>query len=365
MTILARVSTMKAKRISAGLIHGWLLYLLAGTFCWGQAAGIPLAAAKPVPVTSAPSKGAHSPQAGAVETRTIAPDSPVITISGLCDDSARNTPVIPACVTIITRAEFEKIVAAIQPNMSARARREFATRYAEVLVLSRKAEQARLDKGTSYEEQMKMARIEILSQEITRAIQAQASQVSDQDIVDYFRQNGSSFEQAEVDRIYVPRNQDPTSPTDKSLSEGNVRSQSSDSYSKELADKLHARAIAGEDFDKLQADAYKMAGIKTATSSNMGKIRRISLPPDQASIMDLAPGQVSSVIASTNGYFIYKIRTKEMLSLDQAREEIKATLRSQRIQEETRAIQESATPTLNEAYFYRPRESQAVTTAAK
>src|ERR1700685_4078002 len=152
--------------------------------------------------------------------------------------------------------------------MSARARREFATRYAEVLVLSRKAEQARLDKGTSYEEQMKMARIEILSQEITRAIQAQASQVSDQDIVDYFRQNGSSFEQAEVDRIYVPRNQDPTSPTDKSLSEGNVRSQSSDSYSKELADKLHARAIAGEDFDKLQADAYKMAGIKTATSSN-------------------------------------------------------------------------------------------------
>ena len=355
---------MKAKRISAGLIHCWLLCLLAGTFCWGQAAGIPLTAATPVPVTGAPSKDAHSSQAGAVEARTIAPDSPVITISGLCDDSARNTAVSSACETIITRAEFEKMVAAVQPNMSARARREFASRYADALVLARQAEEAGLDKGTSYEEQMKVARIQILSDEMTRAIQAQASQVSDKDIIDYFRHNGSSFEQAEVDRIYVPRNQGPTSPANKSFSEGKVRSQSAD-YSKELADELHARAIVGEDFDKLQADAYKMAGIKAAASSSMGKIRRISLPPDQASVMDLAPGEVSSVIASTNGYFIFKIRTKEMLSLDQAREEIKATLRSQRIQEETQAIQESATPTLNEAYFYRPRGSQAVTTAAK
>jgi hypothetical protein len=355
---------MKAKRISAGLIQGCFLCLLAGTFCWGQAAGIPVAVTKPVPVTSAPSKEAHSPQAGGVETGTISPDSPVITISGLCEESERSTAVIPVCETIITRAEFEKIVAAIQPNMSARARREFATRYADALVLARKAEQAGLDKGTSYEEQMKVSRIQILSQEMTRAIQAQASQVSDQDIVNYFRQNGSSFELAEVDRVYVPRNQDPTSPTDQSLSGGKVRSQSSD-YSKELADKLHARAIAGEDFDKLQADAYEIAGIKTAASSNMGKIRRISLPPDQVAIMDLAPGEVSSVIASTNGYFIYKIRTKEMLSLDQAREEIKATLCAQRIQEQTQAIHESATPTLKGAYFYRPRGSQAVTTAAK
>jgi parvulin-like peptidyl-prolyl isomerase len=134
---------------------------------------------------------------------------------------------------------------------------------------------------------------------------------------------------------------------------------------KDLADKLRARAIAGEDFNKLQADAYRVAGIKSITTTDLGKIRRISLPPDQASVMDLKPGQVSQVITSSNGYFIYKAKVKETLSLDQARDEIKGVLRSQRIQDETRLIEDAATSTLNQVYFYSPRAPQGVAKAAK
>jgi hypothetical protein len=58
---------------------------------------------------------------------------------------------------------------------------------------------------------------------------------------------------------------------------------------------------------------------------------------------------------------IYRVKTKDTLSLDQAREEIKATLRSQRMQDEMRDIQDSATPALDESYFSRRRQTMMAT----
>ena len=67
--------------------------------------------------------------------------------------------------------------------------------------------------------------------------------------------------------------------------------------------------------------------------------------------MDLRSNEVSSVIADANGYSIYKVKTKEKLSLDQASEEIIGILRSLRLQERIRELQDSATPVFDETYF--------------
>ena len=48
---------------------------------------------------------------------------------------------------------------------------------------------------------------------------------------------------------------------------------------------------------------------------------------------------------------MYKVGEKDTLPLDKAREEIFATLQSQRMQDAMQAIQHSATPELNEKYF--------------
>jgi hypothetical protein len=122
---------------------------------------------------------------------------------------------------------------------------------------------------------------------------------------------------------------------------------------KEEADNLRARAVVGEEFTKLQADAYQVAGINSAVPNTSMRIRRTSLPPNQVSVMDFKPGEVSPVFVDPNGYFIYRVKTKDTLPMDQAREEIKATLRAQRMQDEMHGIQDSATPTLDESYFAR------------
>ena len=67
--------------------------------------------------------------------------------------------------------------------------------------------------------------------------------------------------------------------------------------------------------------------------------------------MDLKPGETSPLIATPNGYLIYKVGEKDILPFDKVHDEIVSTLRSQRIQEAMQAIQHSATPELNEKYF--------------
>jgi PPIC-type PPIASE domain len=333
-----------------------MVCFLIGSLFWGQIAFSQSKSAVGQPADSAAGLSATaSDQTWQAKASNTPPDAPVITIDGLCDDTRANKTTATNCKTVITRAQFERVIDAVQPGMPKRARQEFALDYVDFLMMAKKAEQMGLDNGTSYEEQMKLARIQVLSRDLKKVIQEKASQISEKDIEDYYHDNAARFEKAEVERIYVPKAQQVPLPSSKMLSDADKQkcSQESEQTMKEEADSLRARAVAGEEFSKLQADSYQAAGIRSAAPATSMVIRRVSLPPNQVLVMDLKPGEVSSVLADPNGFDIYKVKTKDTLSLDQVREEIKATLRSQRIQDEMRGIQDSATPTLDESYFAR------------
>lgn len=325
-----------------------LVSVLLGTIAWGQAATPAPASAGQKPATTA------APVAAPVKNPPpeVSPEATVITIKGLCSNPAPDKA-DAACVTTITRMEFEKITDAVQPSMPARSRRSFADRYAHSLVMAKKAQDMGLDKGASFDQRMRLARVQILAQELGKALQDQAAQMSDKDIEDYYHANQAKFEEVDVDRIYVPKNQTPPE-TEKAPSEADEQKfqQQSEKAMKEEADKLHARAIAGDDFVKLQEQAFDVAGIKTgAPNTQMGKVRRSVLAQNQVSIMDLKVGDISGVLSDANGFYIYKLKARSVVPLDQARDEIKATLRSQRMQDAMTAVQQSATLTFDDNYF--------------
>jgi hypothetical protein len=114
---------------------------------------------------------------------------------------------------------------------------------------------------------------------------------------------------------------------------------------------MHARLLA-KSSKKLQADAFRFAGIESIPPITSMIVRRTSLP-DQIFIMDLKPGEISSVLLDPNGYVIYRLSLKNTIPLDQAREEIKSTLRSQHMQDGIHRILDSKAPTLDESYFAR------------
>ena len=337
------------------------LVCLLATLAWSQAASPGPGGTQATP-NAKPSltQRAAPNEAPTASNAEVPPDAAVITIQGLCASPAEEKAHAADCKTVITRSQFEAMVDALRPNMPKQVRRQFANSYASALVMSHRAEEIGLDKGPEFDERMRLQRIQVLSQELNKALQDKASQISDQQIQDYYHANPDKFVQVDVDRIYVPKTKRSASEAaakdddddKKPAAAGQKSTEESGQAMKEEADKLRARAVAGADFAKLQAEAFEAAGIKSNPPNvSLGKLRQAALPASHGSIMQLKAGQVSPVIADQSGYFIYKVKSVDTLPLDQAKEEIKGTLRSQRLQEEMHSLQESATSTLNEAYF--------------
>jgi parvulin-like peptidyl-prolyl isomerase len=123
-----------------------------------------------------------------------------------------------------------------------------------------------------------------------------------------------------------------------------------------LADSLRDRAAKGEDFAKLQKEAFEAAGMKSeAPSINLPKVRRTGLPPAQSAVFELKPGEVSQVISDNGGHYIYKVVSRDELPLDdQIRTEIHNTLRSQNMKDMMQKYNDSYHADTNEAYFGPP-----------
>ena len=241
--------------------------------------------------------------------------------------------------------------------MSLQVRRQLATAYPRLVLMAHEAQKRGLDKQPRFQEMMAFARLQILSQQLNRALQEQASQVPEKEIEQYYHDNPAGFEQATLQRILVPRNKQIEVPKDdrkdtKKEDTSPAQQKAAEEAMIAEANKLRARATGGEDFEKLQKEAFEFAGLKAnPPSSNIGKVRRTTLPPSQASAMDLKSGEVSQVITDPSGHYIYKMVSREVQPLEQVKDEIRNTLQNQKMRDTMQSIQQSATPELNDAYF--------------
>jgi len=291
-------------------------------------------AASPQDAESDEAKPASAPD-------SIGMNEAVLTIKGFCPEQKNAGQ---PCETVITRGEFEKMTAAIRPNLSASVKQQFANLYPRLLVMSKKAEEMGLDKGAPYEQMIAFSRMQILTQALTRKLQQDAAEVSEQEIADYYDKNAASFEEYTLERLVVPLRSQGDLSTVKPTSQQEFD---------DLAKTLRERAAAGEDFAKLQQAAYDAAGMKVASSNtSMGKVGRSTLPAEQAAIVaDLKIGEVSRVITDSGGHYIYKLQGKDRQPLEQAKVEIRHTLESQHATRVLDQVQGSYTTETNSAYF--------------
>jgi hypothetical protein len=346
-----------------------LVCLLLAGLAYGQAAQ-----SAPPPAATSPGAGAKAEQSASAAADKapevkVGPDDTVLTLKGFCADATQQGD---ACKTAITRAQFEKLAESLQPGMSPAIRRQLATAYSRMLRMSTVAEKRGLDKAPKFDEMLYFARMQILSQELSRALQEDAGKVTDGDIDDYYKKNEASYEQATFARIFVPRAKQivnpvvkpkvgaktaakagakatPTTSTNQPPTE--AQKKASEEAMTKLASGLRARAAKGEDPDKLQKEAYVAAGLPgNAPSTKMEKVRRTTLPANHQAVMDLKPGDVSEVISDPNsGHYIYKLVSKETLSVDTVKTEIRSTISNQRYRDSMQGFQGNVD--LNDAYF--------------
>lgn len=296
------------------------------------------------------------------DNSAIPPDAPVITINGSCEEK---TSAGSDCKTVITREQFEEILKSVQPNMPKAAQRQFATRYVNIVLLSQKAHELGLDKGSGFDEQMYLARLQITARLAGEQLQKDAGKVSDQEIADYYAAHGSDFRTISYQRIYVPK-QKSTEPSAEKPNdpEAQKKREASEAEMKEEADKLRARAAAGEDFMKLQQEAYDVANLKLeANSDNMKvpKVRKSALSPTDQAIFDLKKDDVSQVLNDPQGYMIYKIEDFQDVPLADVREEVSRALAGEKTRKAMESFQKTATSdtTYDPAYFATPAPAAA------
>ncbi len=282
----------------------------------------------------------------------VGPDDVVITMNGFCAHPAQAGK---ACQTVITRAQFEKLTEALQPGMPLSLRLKVANSYASNLKMSAAAEKRGLDKTPAFEEELRFARMQLLAQDLSRALQVDANNVTDADLEDYYKKNEASYEQATVARIFVPRAKQivPAHKDDASPPTEAQQKAAEEAMTKVAAD-LRARAVNGEDPDKLQIEAYTEAGFpRTTPNTKMEKVRRATLPPRHETVFDLKPGEVSEVFSDPAGaHFIYKMISKQTLTLEDVKTEIRTAISNQRYRDSMKAFQGDVV--FSDAYFNPP-----------
>jgi parvulin-like peptidyl-prolyl isomerase len=128
---------------------------------------------------------------------------------------------------------------------------------------------------------------------------------------------------------------------------------------------MHERAAAGEDPEKLEAEAYSTLKIITpAPNTNLGAKRPGAIDARyEKQISALTPGQVTEVLEDPQGFVIYKVDSKRTIPVDTVRKDIENLLQRQRFEEKMKQLLGSVKADFNEIYFGAGQQPPATTPA--
>src|SRR5437016_3740946 len=286
----------------------------------------------------------------------VPPDTPVVTLNGVCDHSQIHGT--KGCKTVITRRQMDSIIDLLAPGTPPDARPQFAIKYARLLAASGVARREHLEKNpvvaNELEAQLKLARMQVLANTLYHQMQEQADNVPMSEIQKYYADHQADFDQGEVWRLYVPR-----------LIAGASGQPLDASAIKAKADELRERAAAGEDFDQLQREAYKNLEINVAPPlTKLNMVRRTSLPQDEAKVFDLNVGELSPVLESGGALVILKLASKQSIPVESAGPEIKSILQRDHLQRELQSAANNVKAQFNLTYLGMPSAPELFTPSA-
>ncbi len=271
----------------------------------------------------------------------IPPDAPVITVQGVCP----GTP--PAakhenCSATFTRAQFDKLTDALEPNLPPSLRSRLADNLVQFFIMSEAARSQGLENDPATQELLRYQRMAVLTNALNQRLQRSTREVKAAAIDQYYREHTQDFEQVKLRRLYIPKTPPPPA---KRLS---------DAERTKLAADMRKRLVAGEDFDTLQKAIYSTIGLTNPPPTNMGPQRRGFLPEEQQDAVFAAKiGEITPVLSDTLGEYVYKVEAHETLPLESVRADINRTLQDRQYQDQLNQIFGNVKVRLDPQYFGR------------
>ena len=282
--------------------------------------------------------------------KSVRPEDPVITISGICRDRSAKAADASACKTVITREQFDRLIAAVAvagQQMPLNARRQFAQAYVDLLAYQEAASSTA--SSPEFRDLMDLIRLRTLSDVHRRNLQSKYRAPSPQDIDAYYQQHTSNFTDIKLRRIIIPRK--------------NSSAQDQGKYEQQalqVANDLRERAVKGEDLDQLQKQGYASLGLPAPPGTDLGNRRITNLVPDvRDEIVALNAGEVSRVEQEAYSFVIYKVDGKTVLTQETVKDEISRDISRQRLESALKEITSGIHPEFNEQYLPSPPTAPA------
>jgi hypothetical protein len=277
----------------------------------------------------------------------VAPSQPVITVHGVCEEGKeKGAADASACVTVITREQFEKLEQALHQGqeLPANARRNLGKLYAEYTTIEAATRKAGMEDTAEFHEFMKWMRAVAVSEYYRRKLQEKLSNPPQQEIDAYYQQHLADYETVHVARLLIPRE--------------NAAVTNKDEFEKkalEIADSAAVRLATGLDPTDVQKSAYTELGLQGPPPVDIGKLRRKDFPAEEVGeVFSLKPGEVSKVQTEPRNYVIYKVLSRETKSKEELKKTISGQITEKKFREAMKALVDSAPVDLNEQYFGAP-----------
>jgi hypothetical protein len=284
-------------------------------------------------------------QAKAADSANVGPDTPVVTVDGVCGTDPAVAQEASPCRTVLTRSEYDAIAeagGALTPSTKS----QFVQVYVQYLMFGGAAQKRGMDKDPRFQRMLQLSRLQLLTQALMRDLQAKSEQISPEELEKFYRENPGVFEQAAVFRIFAPRT--------KYVDKANGVQEAipgTEPEMKTLVEKIHARAVAGEDFQLLEKEVLATSNLRESDETNLGKLTREQLRRSHREVFDLKLGKVSALLEEPEGYYIYKIASRSVPPLESVKNQVKATIQKTRMDAWKKDITEPAKVSLNEQYF--------------
>jgi hypothetical protein len=303
-----------------------------------------------------PNAAAPSRPVVAEAKQPVGPDTPVISVAGVCKMAGAKAG---DCKTVITRSEFERLMTVLsrqrngeaRQSIPAEAKQQLAIQYSRLLLFGDLAEKQGLQNTDEGKELIHFLRLQALTEELARNIQQKAA-VTPEEIQSYYDRNPERNSEWHLQRIVVPRN----------AGGGN---QLNEEALKALGGERRQRASSGGDFDSLQKEAFEKVGTKNPPAAKLVLTPGTLLPEAHSAVYRLKPGEVSQVIEDADGFYIYKLDSSKLVPLDKSKAEIREFLAGQKAQQAIQGLLETNKVTLNSDYFEPSQGSAPKTSSAK
>jgi hypothetical protein len=320
----------------------------------------------------------------------VAPDAGVITIEGLCDTSylpgtkaammeapksdtatpnketslSSSTAADATCKTVVTRAQFEILVNALNPQMPPDGKHNLAERYPEMLLHGEKIHELGVDQDPVFTERIKFAYLQVLGRILNQYLQEKANDVSDAEVEKYYKEHPESFQRVDLMRIFILNHKvysqvgqpagslaHPEHPTPAESAADAIAM-------KAEAEKIHKEAVAGVSFEKLQDRAYKVAQDPDDTPPvKLGQLTADQIPAEfEKAVFDLPVGKISDLVPASNGWHIFKVLSKDTVPLSEA----KPIVQKLRMRESMDALKTAIKVQLNPEYFTAKDEQKPI-----